>query len=90
MTQDKMRETLEYYDEYIGNIGFKVNPVRENWAYGGDRLGYLRWMCQEVLSWDLEKDWEKANRWLGFIQGVLWEQHIFTIDDMRKHNRSEE
>ena len=41
-------------------------------------------------SWDLdnlEEDWVKANRWLGFIQGVLWEHHIFTIDNMRDHNR---
>lgn len=30
---------------------------------------------------------EKAFRWLGFIQGVLWCEGIFTIEEMKDHNR---
>ncbi len=34
-----------------------------------------------------EEDEGKANRWLGFIQGVLWSGGVYTIDEMREHNR---
>jgi hypothetical protein len=33
---------------------------------------------------------EKAMRWLGFIQGVLWMESIYSIDEMREHNRKTE
>ena len=33
---------------------------------------------------------EKLMRWLGFMQGVLWEHGYFTIDDLRKMNTMEQ
>jgi len=40
---------------------------------------------------------ERAGRWLSFIQGVLWSEHKFSIDDMevvavseKDHNRGED
>ena len=33
----------------------------------------------------LEND--KYNRWVGFIQGYLWSNDIYTIDEMRMHNK---
>src|SRR4030095_7725392 len=30
---------------------------------------------------------EKFMRWLGFMQGVLYAEGIFTIDQMKEHNR---
>ena len=35
----------------------------------------------------LHKLRERLMRWLGFMQGVLWCKHIYSIDDMREHNR---
>lgn len=29
---------------------------------------------------------EKACCWLGFIQGVLWMENVYTIDQIREHN----
>ena len=43
---------------------------------------HLIWMCDQILSFD---NFGKANRWLGFIQGVLFARKIFTIDELRKH-----
>jgi hypothetical protein len=31
----------------------------------------------------------KAMRWLGFIQGVFWSEDVFSIDQLKNHNRSE-
>ena len=30
---------------------------------------------------------DKVYRWLGFIQGVLWSQRIYTLADLMNHNR---
>jgi hypothetical protein len=29
---------------------------------------------------------EKAHRWLGFIQGVLWMSGVFTLDELKEHS----
>lgn len=33
---------------------------------------------------------EKVMRWLGFIQGILWNQGIYMIDELKDHNRPED
>lgn len=30
---------------------------------------------------------EKAHRWLGFIQGVLWMAGVFSLDELKEHSR---
>lgn len=30
---------------------------------------------------------EKLMRWLGFVQGVFYDRGIYTVDEMRAHNR---
>jgi hypothetical protein len=30
---------------------------------------------------------EKAHRWLGFIQGVLWMAGAFTLNELKEHSR---
>jgi len=32
---------------------------------------------------------EKLMRWIGFMQGVLWAQGAYTIDDLREMNTRE-
>jgi hypothetical protein len=32
--------------------------------------------------------WDKFNRWLGFVQGVLWLHGDFTLDQLKDHNRT--
>lgn len=29
---------------------------------------------------------EKAHRWLGFIQGVLWLSGVYTLDELKEHS----
>ena len=64
----------------------------------GKPLQHTKWMCYEVekmvdelelISECVRKDYSKINRWLGFIQGVLYCDGVYTIDEMREHNRKE-
>jgi hypothetical protein len=29
---------------------------------------------------------DKLNRWLGFMQGVLWTMELFTVAELKEHN----
>lgn len=33
---------------------------------------------------------EKAMRWLGFIQGVLFSNNIYSVEQLKEHNRPDE
>lgn len=52
-------------------------------------LGHVRWMCQQIPAFLKEGRVEKANRWLGFVQGVLWAIGHKSIDSMRDDNVAE-
>ena len=83
-----MKSVLQMYDEKLNNFESIKNTSGNMGA-----LQHVRWMCQEILQWEWassEGAWppgEKANRWLGFIQGVLFTKGVYTIDEMREHNR---
>lgn len=47
-------------------------------------LMHARWMCQQAQTFT---DTEKAVRWLGFVQGILWCEGLRTIDAIREDNR---
>ena len=51
---------------------------------------HVAWMCDK--AWDLAEEGhtEKAMRWLGFIQGVMWCLNMRTINQMRDDSRQEE
>jgi hypothetical protein len=53
-------------------------------------LGHVAWMCAETkdLAQGTEDERNKANRWLGFIQGCLWSSGFYSINAMRDHNRT--
>lgn len=48
----------------------------------GSRLQHVKWMCQRAKSIDGDL---KMNRWLGFIQGSLVADGIYTIDECISH-----
>jgi hypothetical protein len=35
----------------------------------------------------MNKVWDKIMRWLGFLQGVLWMNRVYTIDELKSDNR---
>lgn len=88
MTSAKMTEILDGYIKTFADLG--IYEISDYTKVGdkSERLQYLHTMCKETKKLIEKGDIEKANRWLGFIQGGLWADQVFTIDDMRDHNRS--
>lgn len=101
MTEQQMRKVLAEYQEMIrlSLINDTDNPrhprAMEDWCHAEpyDNVPrstagrHVMWMCQKVLDHIEDGKLDKANRWLGFIQGYLWCENIRTIHDMRGDNR---
>lgn len=47
---------------------------------------HLVWMSHEIEYLVQEGRIEKAMRWLGFIQGILWAKGVLTISDLADQN----
>lgn len=49
-------------------------------------LNHVLWMCGETRKLAEEDRIEKAMRWLGFIQGVLWAMNYSSINSLKVDN----
>jgi hypothetical protein len=79
----KYRALLEPYEPEVANMD--EFPSREEIRR---HLLHMLNHMEEML--DSKKfpvtNWDKFNRWLGFVQGCLWNLREFTLNDMREHN----
>jgi hypothetical protein len=82
MTEQHILELLFYYES---QLKYFVNIIE----YNSD-LEYCRTMINPMRAMVYEKQFDKLNRWLGFLQGVFWSNGLFTIDQMRNHNKDYE
>jgi len=71
-----MKIDIEFFDKYRKKI-----ENRKDWD-----SNHIREMMNIIPSFPPEKV-EKAMRWVGFIQGWFWSKELFTIDEMKDHNR---
>ncbi len=65
-------------------LGGTAQSARLTWR--ADNLAHARWMCGEIKRLCEEEKTNKAMRWLGFVQGILWTMGVFTISELRSHN----
>ena len=90
MTPEQIRLACVKYERMIS--GAKITPeqfpttVKQSVGVE-DSLAHARWMCGEILSLLIQGKVEKAERWLCFVQGVLWVNGLSSIDEMRDDNR---
>jgi hypothetical protein len=80
MTKEKVIDVLDLYIKTLKAREFKANRC-------GLPLDHVLWMCFETATFVHQDRMDKAFRWLGFIQGVLWCTDVFSIDEMKSHNR---
>lgn len=96
MTLDKVKAVLRGYSGALQE-GFLCVPLQlppdemdSTLAVIGDsvRMDHVVWMCEEVQGWGPERT-EKAMRWLGFVQGVLWAGGWASLDQLKADSRPE-
>ena len=51
-----------------------------------DKLSHIVSMLNHIDEFTDDDQTDKAFRWLGFVQGVLWTEGIYTLNEMKDHN----
>lgn len=63
----------------------REDPIQSCKCINPNQLEHLMWMLDECVHL-FETNWrEKANRWLGFVQGCLSKDGI-SLDDLKSAN----
>lgn len=86
MTREKIFQVIKKYKEVISRTG--CEPIQNS----GCSLCHAAYMCEVVLDNKDNPNFEigKSNRWLGFIQAILYVKGIYTIDHLKNHNKPNE
>jgi len=50
-------------------------------------LNHAMWMCEETATFIESGRWAKAHRWIGMIQALLFDAGVYSISDLKDHNR---
>ncbi len=86
MNKEQLLAILANYQKTLNLI----KPQRADYSLRipshAEALGHAVFMIDQIRELVMGGKTDKAHRWLGFLQGVLWTQGIFTIDEMRAHN----
>lgn len=99
MTPERMKEAFDACSRCLHKYVFAdVLPKemseaeKKRWVPTHVPFAHLSWMCGQGKDFVDEGRINKANRWLGFLQGFLYSQGYATIDEMKHWNmpKSEE
>ena len=87
MTNEQIDAVITKYEEYLSVYGVPMRyPSNGETPDPVDAARHALWMCAEARRFLQGGQREKADRWLGFVQGILWTFGHYSIDDMRGHN----
>jgi hypothetical protein len=85
MTADQVLAVVSKYEKLFGDLPGVRFPADKKGPDYLEAQKHLVWMFAQTKAY-ATTDVEKAMRWLGFIQGVLWSKLGFSIDQMREEN----
>jgi hypothetical protein len=90
-------QMLDLYCKTLGDLGYEPRPYPDldvkigvNILRGAtyDLLNHALWMCGEARDFVRRGRWSKAHRWIGMIQGLLFACGVFSINQLKEHNRT--
>lgn len=89
MTPEKVLRVIEKYrqlfvEKGIGKIDYPHDDLLD---YAEIGLDHCNGMLDKMIEFVHKERMEKAFRWLGFVQGVLWANRAYTLTDLKNHNR---
>ena len=92
MTKEQIGTLLRLYSEKLQGMHIPPRSLSLTAVLGPDSTGAALAHCHQMLTemevFLAEDRMDKLFRWLGFVQGCFWSAGLFTIDQMREHNRS--
>lgn len=89
MTSKKILEVVFLYQEELKKLQDNLREVPHAMEVPDSVLSHCLYMLGQIKIFVVSTKIEKAFRWLGFIQGVLWSHGVYSINEMRNHNRDD-
>ena len=91
MSTDQYLTIFRLYDKKIDEV-LKTSAWHYDNAGVHQDMSRLKGMISEMVLFLVleERQTEKLNHWLGFIQGVFYTHGIYTFDELKQHNRLHE
>jgi hypothetical protein len=92
VTDAQVKQVVKAYQERLEREGYRPAQIdfdRTTASFPRSRqLEHASWMCSEIQqALDLGER-ERAMRWFGFTQGVLWAHGIYAVNELREQNRA--
>jgi len=91
MTKEKVLELAAHYKTLLPNP--QQMPVESYDEVGhpdpDEVYPHAAWMCDRIVEFVAEDHIEKAMRWLGFVQALVWidgEESLNTMRDMARND----
>ena len=90
MDGTQLLDVVERYDALLERMGVEVLECdhAESCVARGPALSHVRSMVPQMREMVAAGKLEKAFRWLGWMQGVLWSFGVYTLEEERDHNRA--
>lgn len=91
MRTEKIRDVIACYEQKLQALAIIPHdyPHEELLKSPEASLEHLASMLPKMRIFLNEGRTNKVYRWLGFIQGALWSQGIYTLEELKNHNKPE-
>jgi len=95
-TTEHAYKIVDFYSRTLTQLGYKPQPYAYIDELIGERrfdtpkyltLNHATWMCERTVLFLRAGRLAKAYRWIGTIQGILLMDGVFSIADLKRHNR---
>lgn len=96
MTNAKLFDVFCFYRKHLDERFSQLEPKRMDIfepLHDGNlatMYAHLKWACEEGKRFVEKRHFDKAFRWLGWIQGVLFARGHFTVAELGEHSRPPE
>ena len=89
MKVEKVQQVIDIYRKKFEELGIgkKDYPHEEPLEFLEHGLEHCHGMLEKMEGFIRENQTDKVFRWLGFLQGFLWSQKIYTLAELTTHNR---
>ena len=89
MRVEQIQEAINTYRKKFEKLGigtgsFSHDIPLDNGLHG---LEHCYGMLSQIEEFLKEGKIDKVYRWLGFIQGVLWADRLYTLSELKSHNK---
>lgn len=90
MKAEHILDVIGRYEKEFVNLSIQAIQHADHHCMANPRraVEHAHWMLGQMREFVAQGKLEKAQLWLGFVQGVLWTNALYSLEELKSHNRS--